>query len=286
MIEEIKQTTKKYRAIWISDVHLGARSSRPECLLDFLRYHESDYLYLNGDIIDGWRLKKAWYWNQAHNDVIQKILRRARKGARVFYIPGNHDQFARDYIGMHFGGIVICEYAIHETVEGKRLLVMHGDDFDGIVTYAKWLAMLGSGAYEASVAFNRWLNHVRAMFGMSYWSISAMLKRKVKNAMTFIENYENAVINEVRRKGVDGAVCGHIHRAVMKHVDGLSYYNTGDWVESFTALVEHYDGRMEIIKWPFQPERPAARGIGPNRRKFENAEDIVRDVLEEVVPST
>jgi UDP-2,3-diacylglucosamine pyrophosphatase LpxH len=206
------------RSIWVSDLHLGAKSSRPDCLLDFFRHHKTDHLYLVGDMIDGWRLKKSWFWDQLHNDVIQKILRQARKGTSVAYIPGNHDQFARDHIGLRMGEIEIKRSCVHETADGRKLLVLHGDEFDSIVTHAKWLAVLGSGAYEASVVLNRWVNAVREKLGLRYWSISNYLKHKVKNAMQFIDNYEQAVAEEARRRNVDGVICGHIHRADMKRI--------------------------------------------------------------------
>jgi UDP-2,3-diacylglucosamine pyrophosphatase LpxH len=265
MLEE--DEVRKFRSIWISDLHLGAKSSRPHCLLDFFRYHQCKYLYLNGDMIDGWRLKKSWFWDQLHNDVIQKILRQARKGTRVIYIPGNHDQFARDHIGLHMGGIEICRNYVHETADGRKLLIMHGDEFDSVVTHAKWLAVLGSGAYEVSVFLNLWVNRVREKLGLSYWSLANYLKQKVKNAMQFIDNYEHAVAEEARKRGVDGVICGHIHRADIKEIEGVAYYNTGDWVESCTALVEHFDGRMEIIEWvvsKFQANRKDPCGLAPH----------------------
>lgn len=237
------------RSIWISDLHLGSKSSRPDCLLDFFRHHSAEHLYLVGDMIDGWRLKKTWFWDQLHNDVIQKILRQARKGTKVCYIPGNHDQFAREHVGLHMGGIEICRNCEHITADGRKLLVMHGDEFDSIVTHAKWLAMLGSGAYEFSIFLNRWMNLFREKLGMPYWSISNFLKQRVKNAMQFIDNYEHAVAREAKRHQADGVICGHIHRADIKEIDGIDYFNTGDWVESCTALVEHHDGRMELIEW-------------------------------------
>ncbi|WFB35780.1 UDP-2,3-diacylglucosamine diphosphatase [Kiritimatiellota bacterium B12222] len=250
MIQMINEPPQRhYRTIWISDLHLGAKSSRPDCLLDFFRHHQSEHLYLVGDMIDGWRLKKSWFWDQLHNDVVQKILRQARKGTQVVYIPGNHDQFARDHIGLRLGEIEIKRNCEHVTADGRRLLIMHGDEFDSIVTHAKWLAVLGSGAYEASIVLNRIVNGVREKLGMPYWSISNYLKQKVKNAMKFIDNYEQAVAEAGRQRKVDGVVCGHIHRADIKTIEGIEYYNTGDWVESCTALVEHFDGRMELIEW-------------------------------------
>ncbi len=202
-----------------------------------------------GDIIDGWRLKSGWYWPQAHNDVVQKVLRMARKGVRVVYVPGNHDEFAREYCGMHFGGVEIVHDDIHQTADGKRLLVVHGDHFDGVVQYAKWLALLGDWAYAIVLALNTWFNRIRRRLGFGYWSLSAYLKGKVKNAVQFIDDFEAAVAEEARRRGADGVVCGHIHKADLREIHGLVYANDGDWVESCTALVEHLDGRLEILEW-------------------------------------
>ncbi len=242
-------TTRHYRAIWISDVHLGTRGCKAEYLLDFLKHTESDALYLVGDMIDGWRLKRTWYWPQAHNDVVQKLLRKARKGTRVLYIPGNHDEFARDYVEHSFGEIAVVEQAVHVTADGRRLLVLHGDAFDGVVKYAKWLAHLGDGAYTFALWLNHWLNVIRRRLGLSYWSLSAYLKHKVKNAVQYIANFEQTMAEEARKQGVDGVVCGHIHHAEMRDLGGVLYCNDGDWVESCTALVEHPDGRMEILPW-------------------------------------
>ena len=240
---------RRYRSIWISDVHLGTRGCQAELLLDFLKYSESDYLYLVGDIVDGWRLKRSWYWAQSHNDVVQKLLRKARKGTKVIYVPGNHDEALRDYVDNHFGGVYVTEEAIHTTADGRRLLVLHGDQFDGVVKYAKWIALLGDWAYNVMIAVNLWFNRIRRRFGFGYWSLSAYLKGKVKNAVQFIDNFERAVADEARRRQVDGVVCGHIHKAEIREIDGILYCNDGDWVESCTAMVEHQDGRLEIVHW-------------------------------------
>ncbi len=240
---------RRYRAIWISDVHLGTRGCKAEFLLDFLRHTDSDVLYLVGDIIDGWRLRKSWYWHQFHNDVIQKILRKVRKGTKVVYIPGNHDEMLRDYTNLTFGGVAVRGQAIHVTADGRRPWVVHGDQFDGILLYAKWLAELGSWAYETALLLNTWFNYARRKLGYPYWSLSAYLKYKVKNAVQFICTYEEAMIRETKRRKLDGVVCGHIHHAELRQVDGLVYANDGDWVESCTALVEHADGRLEILRW-------------------------------------
>lgn len=241
--------SRHYRAIFISDIHLGTRGCQAEYLLDFLRNTESEYLFLVGDIFDGWRLKRTWYWPQSHNDVVQKLLRKARKGTKVIYVAGNHDEALRNYTGVHFGGVEVCNDHVHETADGKRMLVIHGDAFDGVVKYAKWLALLGDWAYNWMLWLNTWFNRARRLFGFGYWSLSAYLKKRVKNAVQFINNYETAVTDEARRRGVDGVICGHIHHAEKREIDGILYVNDGDWVESCTACVEHEDGRLEILNW-------------------------------------
>lgn len=241
--------THSFRSVFISDVHLGTRGCQAELLLDFIRSMECEQLYLIGDIIDGWKLKGGWHWPQAHNDVVQKVLRMARKGTAVIYVPGNHDEVARDYCGVHFGGVVIARDAIHTTADGRTFLVTHGDEFDGVVQHAKWLAFLGDWSYRTILMLNTLFNHARRKMGFGYWSLSAFLKGKVKNALQFIENFEGAVADEARRRGVDGVICGHIHKAEMRDIDGITYINDGDWVESCTALVEHMDGRLELLEW-------------------------------------
>tara|TARA_R110000787_G_scaffold263946_1_gene369848 strand:+ start:3179 stop:3979 length:801 start_codon:yes stop_codon:yes gene_type:complete len=246
---KINSPTAKYRAIWISDIHLGTRGCKAGKLLDFLKKNESEFLYLVGDIIDGWRLKRSWYWPQEHNDVVQKILRKVRKGTKVVFVPGNHDEFAREYVDHHFGGVAVMDHAVHVTADGKRLLVIHGDEFDVVVKYAKWLAILGDSAYTILLVINSWFNKTRERFGRPYWSLSAYLKLKVKNAVKFIAEYETAVAKAAAVANLDGVVCGHIHHAEMRDIDGILYCNDGDWVESCSALVEHHDGRLELIFW-------------------------------------
>jgi len=235
---------RHYRAIWISDIHLGTRGCKADFLLDFLKHYESDVLYLVGDIIDGWSLKRSWYWQQSHNDVVQKILRKARKGTRVIYISGNHDEFAREYTSHLFGGIELEARFIHETADGKKLLVLHGDEFDGVIKYARWLAVLGDYAYQFSLTLNRWVNQVRKRLGYPYWSLSAYLKGKVKNAVQYIDNFEQVVAEAAAHDGADGVVCGHIHKAEMRTIGNILYCNDGDWVESCSALVENADGKL------------------------------------------
>jgi UDP-2,3-diacylglucosamine pyrophosphatase LpxH len=240
---------RHFRALFISDVHLGARGCQAELLLDFLRYHDADTIYLVGDIVDGWRLRSSWYWPQAHNDVVQKLLRKARKGSRMIYVPGNHDEFLRDYYGTHFGGIEVAERFIHVGADGRRYLVIHGDHFDLVVTQARWLAHLGDYAYTAAIAINRVFNSLRRRFGFGYWSLSQWAKHKVKNAVNYIGEFEKTLVVEARRNAADGVICGHIHHAAIHNKFGVTYINCGDWVESCTAIAEHPDGRFEIITW-------------------------------------
>ena len=237
------------RAIFISDIHLGTAGCQAHALLDFLRVMRCDYLYLVGDIVDGWQLKRRWFWPQAHNDVVQKVLRAARKGTRVIFVPGNHDEFARRYDGHEFGGITVMHECVHVTADGKKLWVTHGDLFDGVIQCAKWLAYLGDQAYEFTLRLNSTLNNLRGRLGLPYWSLSQYLKHKVKRAVSYVSDFEAAVAHEAKRRGLDGVVCGHIHRAEMREIDGVIYCNDGDWVESLTALVEHNDGRLELIDW-------------------------------------
>ncbi len=253
---------KRFRTIFISDLHLGTPGCQAEALLDFLKAHPSDNLYLVGDIVDGWQLRRKWYWPQAHNDVVQKLLKRARKGCRVVFIPGNHDEFARQFIGHRFGDIEVAEEAVHITADGRRLWIIHGDYFDAVVQCAKWLAIVGDNLYEFTLKLNRYLNSLRARMGLPYWSLSAYLKHKVKSALNYVTDFEVAVANEARRRGHQGVVCGHIHRAEMRDIDGVLYCNDGDWVESRTALVEHFDGTLELLHWAAAHETQSRDKVG------------------------
>lgn len=239
----------RFRTIWISDIHLGTTGCQAELLLEFLKYTESDELYLVGDIIDGWQLKRKWYWHRHHNDVVQKVLRKARKGTKVTFVAGNHDEFARQFLGLAFGDITIVDEAVHVTAQGKRLLILHGDQFDAVVQCAKWLAHLGDWLYGIALDMNRWLNAIRRRFGKPYWSLSQYLKHRVKNAVSYINAFEEAVAHEAKKRGMDGVVCGHIHRPEMRDIDGITYCNDGDWVESLSALVETETGELKIIYW-------------------------------------
>jgi UDP-2,3-diacylglucosamine pyrophosphatase LpxH len=253
------EAKRRYRTVFLSDVHLGTRGCRGEFLVDFLNRVECDRLFLVGDIVDGWRLRKSWYWDAHHDEVIRLVLRAARNGTEVVYIPGNHDEALRDWLGMEIAGVRLLNEAVHVGADGRRFLVIHGDQFDSVVRYAKFLAHLGDWAYDWALTMNRWFNAARRRFGYPYWSLSQWLKRQVKEAVKAIDRFETALAQEARRRGLDGVVCGHIHHAEMREIGGVLYANDGDWVESLTALVEHADGRLEIIDRSGMREALASR---------------------------
>lgn len=245
----------RYRTIWISDVHLGTRSSKVDGLLDFLSRHEADRYYLVGDIIDGWALQRSWYWPASHNELLQALLQRAGE-AEVIYIPGNHDEAARHFPGLQLGDITIQKQAVHNTVDGRRLLVLHGDEFDGVVRHARWLSKIGGWAYQSLLTLNRHVNRVRRWLNKPYWSLAAAAKTKTKRAVQYIADFEDAVVQRARQHDVEGVVCGHIHVPELRPVEGVTYANTGDWVENCTALVEHQDGRLALRRWTPTPDEP------------------------------
>ncbi|MEP6869935.1 MAG: UDP-2,3-diacylglucosamine diphosphatase [Novosphingobium sp.] len=254
---------RRHRTVWISDIHLGTRGCKAELLVDFLRSFEADTLYLVGDIIDGWSLRKGWYWPDAHNEVVRRILKMAHRGTRVVFVVGNHDEMLRDYAGFGFGGVELALEAVHVTVDGRRLLVTHGDSFDGVVLYARWLAFLGDQAYTLLLRANIGFNAVRKRMGLPYWSLSAYLKRRVKNAVQFVCNYEDALAHDATTRGFDGVVCGHIHCAEIRQIGDITYYNDGDWVESCTALVEDAAGVISILDWSTQGQTPNSANLEP-----------------------
>lgn len=259
---------RRYRTIWISDVHLGTRGCNDRLLIDFLDHTDSDALYLVGDIIDGWRMKKRFYWPERHNAIVRRVMKRAKRGTTVVYIPGNHDEMFRQFSGANFGGVQIQRKAIHTTADGRRLLVLHGDEFDAVVMAHKWIAFMGDAAYDFLLKLNWSVNVVRRRFGLPYWSLSKHAKHKVKNAVAFISRFEEAVARQAAARNVDGVVCGHIHTAEERRFGDVTYYNDGDWVESCTALVEHSDGRMEILHWADEVARravPAPAAAAPAR---------------------
>jgi UDP-2,3-diacylglucosamine pyrophosphatase LpxH len=243
---------RHHRTIFISDTHLGTRGCKAELLTDFLARNACETLYLVGDIVDGWRLKQRWYWPESHSRVVQELLHKIDAGTRVIYVPGNHDEALRPYCGRAIAGVDVMREAIHRTADGRRLLIIHGDHYDGVIAYARWLALLGDWAYTAALQLNDVFNAARRFLGLPYWSLSAYLKQKVKNAVEFICRFEEAVARDVHLKGLDGVVCGHIHHAAIKEIGGIVYHNDGDWVESCTALVEDARGNMEILSWASQ----------------------------------
>jgi UDP-2,3-diacylglucosamine pyrophosphatase LpxH len=252
-----RHRVRHHRTIFISDTHLGTRGCKADALADFLAHNTCQTLYLIGDIVDGWRLKHRWFWPPAHNRVIEEILLKIDRGTRVIYVPGNHDEVLRDYCGREIAGVELMRETVHETADGRRLLILHGDRFDGVIAYARWLAFLGDWAYARALELNEVCAAVRRIFGLPYWSLSAYLKQKVKNAVEYICRFENAVVEEARRHGLDGVVCGHIHHAAIHTVDGILYANDGDWVESCTALTEDARGHLEILHWAPSQAEPA-----------------------------
>lgn len=257
---------RRVRALFISDVHLGMRQTRIGQLLDFLRCHEAEAIYLVGDIVDGWRLAKAWHWPEEYNALVELLLQKARNGTRMVVLPGNHDEFLREYLGTYFGEIEFVDRTVHTTALGKTYLVIHGDQFDVVVEHAKWLAHVGDWAYRFALRVNSVLNWIRRRMGLTYWSLSAWAKHKVKNAVSVIGRFEEALSLEARESGADGVICGHIHYADMHDRLGIHYVNTGDWVESCTAIAETQEGQLELISWgelplPKKPRRARTRPV-------------------------
>ena len=259
-VTKLKQTLPRMRrmprvrTLFLSDLHLGTRACQAERLLDFLKEHPADKVFLLGDIIDFWAMKRLPAWSTCHNTVIQKLLRRARHGEEIIFVPGNHDEAARGYCGMRFGDIRVEREWVHETADGRRLLLIHGDEYDQVTRHHRWVALLGDVAYTTLVGINVWLSWARRKLGLrGYWSLAGFAKRKVKTALQFIFDFEASVIHAARQRGLDGVVCGHIHWATLREIDGLQYVNCGDWVDSCTAIVEHIDGRLELIEWAGRP---------------------------------
>ena len=255
----------KFRSIFVSDIHLGTRHCQARLFGEFLESHDAETVYLIGDIIDGWRLKKKRYWPRAHEDVVRAILKKAKLGAKVVYIPGNHDENFREFTGRMVADVEIVEHAIHETAEGRRYLVTHGDQYDVVLQNAKWMAYLGDRFYEVALTSNTWLNWARQRLGLEYWSLGAFAKRHVKSFINIIGQFETVVAADIQKRGLDGVIWGHIHHAMSREMNGIHYVNTGDWVESCTAVAEHYDGRLEVIYWT-DPARKLAHATNPVAR--------------------
>jgi len=239
----------RVRSVFISDVHLGSRDSRAAELLQFLASVEVEYLFLVGDIIDFWSLRKNFYWPQQHNEVVRAILGKAREGARVIYVPGNHDDDMREFCGSVFGNLQIRRKYVHATADGRELLVMHGDELDAAVKCSRWLAWLGGGAYDLALRLNRAVNGLRRLFGLPHWSIANYLKLRLRNAVRYVEAFEHAAARAAAQRKLHGIVCGHIHRPMVRNIDGILYCNDGDWVENCTALVEEHSGRISMWSW-------------------------------------
>jgi UDP-2,3-diacylglucosamine pyrophosphatase LpxH len=244
-----KRSPLRFRTIWISDVHLGTPGCQAKRLLEFLRATESETLYLVGDIVDGWQLRRRWFWDQAHNNIVQLVLKKAKKGTQVIFVPGNHDEALRQFIDLDFGGIQIRDELVHVTADNRQMLVLHGDRFDGVIACAKWLAYVGDSLYTMILKWNQILNSARARAGLPYWSLSQYLKLKVKNAVSYITSFEDALAGEARKRGLDGVICGHIHKPEIREIDGILYCNDGDWVESLSALVEEPSGALRLVTW-------------------------------------
>ncbi len=254
----------KYRSIFLSDIHLGTRGCQAERLLDFLREHESEKLFLVGDIIDFWAMNRTIHWSPLQNTLVQKVLRRARHGDQVVLIPGNHDEALREYVDTSFGDIQVVRELIHTAADGRRYLVLHGDEFDQVTRHHRWVAVLGDIAYNFLVRLNAWLSWLRRTLRIpGYWSLAGYAKRRIKSAVSFIFDFEDSVIHAVRERGLDGVICGHIHSAAIREVGGLTYINCGDWVDSCSAIVEHHDGRLELISG-WQPELQASNTAQAN----------------------
>ena len=250
MVERNAPPPLRLRTVFISDIHLGFKGCSAELLLDFLHHVEMDYLFLVGDIVDVWSMKKSMFWPQAHNNVVRTILGKAKRGTKVIFVPGNHDEVFREFDGAVFGNLEIHKEYVHESAEGRRMLILHGDEFDSVVKCSPWLARLGSDIYDVLLAVNPIINKVRRWFDMPHWSLSSYLKHKAKTAVQYIGSFEDAVAQAGRRRGVDMVVCGHIHHAEIRTINGVLYCNDGDWVESCTSLVEDMNGQFRMIDWP------------------------------------
>ncbi len=270
MAKALKQDKQphRYRTIWLSDVHLGTPGCKAEFLVDFLKRNECETLYLVGDIIDGWKLRSTWFWPQEHTNVVRKILTKSKRGTKVYYVTGNHDEFLRKFVGfkLELGNIRVVNELVHTTADGRKLLVLHGDFFDVITRYHKWLALAGDFAYEATMAANFWFNRGRRLIGLPYWSLSAYAKDKVKGAVNVISQFEDAVARECKRRGLDGVICGHIHHAEIRDLHGITYHNCGDWVESCTALAEDFNGKLRIIRWVELGHLNTSPAVAPLKR--------------------
>ena len=272
----------RVRSVFISDVHLGTRACQAESLIEFLRAYSAENLFMVGDIVDFWAMKREVRWTPAQNTVVQKILRRARHGERVIFIPGNHDEALREHVGISFGDIALVGEYVHTMADGRRYLIIHGDEFDQVTRYHRWIAVLGDVAYNGLVRLNVWLSWMRRSLGIAgYWSLAGYAKRKVKLAVSFVGDFESSVARAVRERGLDGVICGHIHVAAMREVDGIDYVNCGDWVDSCTAIVEHHDGHLELIEWGKHHAQPIDVDLASTLREL-GSESHARRLLDSI----
>ena len=260
--ELLKPGKMNFRSVWISDVHLGTKHARVEALLDFLRQCECRYLYLVGDFIDGWQLRSKWYWRDSYNVLIQKLLRKSRKETQIVYITGNHDEFLDQFLGVNFGSVILARQIIHIAADGKRYLVLHGHQFDGMIQFNRLLDRVGTRLYDWILDFNLHFNRLRRALGFGYWSLAAYLKYKAKTAVKYVSDFEEAVAQLARKQDVHGVICGHIHRAEIKTISGFAYLNCGDWVESCTGLVEDFDGTIRLVQFHEDNAQHPRRGPG------------------------
>jgi UDP-2,3-diacylglucosamine pyrophosphatase LpxH len=266
MVDRNAPAPLKLRTVFVSDIHLGFKGCSADLLLDFLHSVEMEYLFLVGDIIDVWSMKKSMFWPQSHNNVVRTILGKAKRGTKVIFVPGNHDEIFREFDGAVFGNLEIHNDYIHVGADGRRMLILHGDEFDSVVKFSPWLAKVGSNIYDILLAMNPYINWWRRLFDLPHWSLSAYLKNKTKKACQYIGSFEESVAQAARKRGVDAVVCGHIHRAEMREIEGVLYCNDGDWVESCSSLVEDMNGQLRLIDWPKLKEQlpgvPVALPVG------------------------
>jgi UDP-2,3-diacylglucosamine pyrophosphatase LpxH len=254
--------TTSYRSIWISDVHLGTRHAQVDKLLAFLRDTECSHLYIVGDFIDGWMLRRKWHWSENYNVLIQKLLRKNRKKTRVTLITGNHDEFLEKFLGMSFGAVELVERAVHTTADGKQFLVIHGHQFDGLSHFNRLLDRVGTVLYDRILDMNAWINRARRSMGFGYWSFASYIKLKAKAAVKYVTDYEDAMIQFARKSGMAGVICGHIHRPEIRDLGDVFYMNCGDWVENCTALAEDFEGKFTLIKFHESDVHSAGRRPG------------------------
>ncbi|MCA8938801.1 MAG: UDP-2,3-diacylglucosamine diphosphatase [Planctomycetes bacterium] len=238
---------RQYRAVFISDVHLGTKDCQAKKLLKVLREIECETIYLVGDILDIWSLRRKWYWPKTHNEIVRRLVKDDENLPNVIFVPGNHDELFRDYDGYEFGKVTIRNEVVHTTLEGRKILVVHGDEFDAVVTNAKLITKVGDWLYYLLLYINRKFNRLRRAMRMPYWSLSAFVKKHVKSVISFVANFEKFLVKDARKRGVDGVICGHIHYPQIRNIDGIVYLNCGDWVENCTAIVETLEGKLELV---------------------------------------